>query len=54
MNSATDVFLGISQKFSEQLCQRAVVCCMFMQWVLSKKRMGSQRLNKECFKFSNK
>ena len=26
---------------------------IFMQWVLSEKRMGYSRLNKECFKFSN-
>ena len=51
MSSVTDVFLGILRTFSEQLCQRAIVfsCNEYFRrngWV-------TQRLNKECFKFSN-
>ena len=50
MSSVTDVFLEISQKFSEQLCQNAIElsCSGYSQrneWV-------TIRLNK-CFKFGH-
>ena len=51
MSSASYVFLEISRKFLEQLCQRAIVCSCSgysrrNEWV-------TQILTKECFKFDN-
>ena len=51
MSPVTDVFLGISRKFSEQLCQRTIIfsCGGYSR------RNGcvTERLNQKCFKFSN-
>ena len=49
MSYVTDVFLGVSQKFSEQLCQRAIAfSCRYSQ----RNRWATQRLKRVLYGYN--